>query len=354
MKKALILSAALLALTACSVKDAVQVPDSPLAIPMGCEITLTARCAAPDGDSKTVRQPDGKVYWSPEEKIYVDNYTSDYFSNYYLNLGYCTFTSTNTEPSPTASFTGSFYDFSEGGTSTDYYAHPMNVLVARFPVAWSETWYNNGWVTSSGGFQQGLGCNEWAQDQYGENAWPPVQLYTTCTIPQIQHAVAGTFDRNLLPSIALSRSTDLVFHHYGGGVKFSLTGDNIVSVNLLSGDNTYINLSRAFYIDYQSLSVDDRAGWMYSSRMVTLNTTDGEPLVPGVDYYFVTFPCDFPNGIVLEMNTNDGEVLKRVITKPLEIKKGHFLVLNNVDAGLSGDNPVGSGGIDDFTFDPII
>ena len=76
MKKAIISVAALLALTACSVKDAVQVPDSPF--PTGREITLTAYCGTPDATSKTVRQPDGKVFWSPGDMIYVDNCASSH------------------------------------------------------------------------------------------------------------------------------------------------------------------------------------------------------------------------------------------------------------------------------------
>lgn len=348
MKKAIISVAALLALTACSVKDAVQVPDSPF--PTGREITLTAYCGTPDAASKTVRQPDGKVFWSPSDKIYVDNCVASSKNE---------FVSTNTSPSATASFTGTLKDYTEGGTKTDPQYQPLDVLVARFPAQW---YYKdvNGYYEDYCGFTTLRYSGEWTTDP-STGKTVPSQFYTDCLLPHVQTAVAGSFDRYLLPSIALSKTPELVFHHYAGGVKFSVTSPDITSVLLKptnASGSEHLAGSCLFYIDYFSWDVQMAKGWKGgvnvpgSSYEVTVEAPQDQTLVPGEYYYLITWPVELPNGLTLEFRTKTGEMSSRVITKPLEIKKGHFLVLNNADAGLESESETG-GDIDDYTFDPI-
>lgn len=338
---------AIMALGACSTKNEMQELSNGCPFPMGREIILSASCSAPDGGTKVVRTSDGKLCWSPGDKIYVDNYVYQNRSNEFVSL--------NTEPSRTASFTGTLYDFSEN--ADDFYDRPIKVIIARFPSQWvfkksviGGYWEGAGEETH--GFSRGMGVSEWTQDQYGDNMWPPKKLYTECTIPDIQMAIPGTFDRYLMPSMAISETTDLAFHHYAGGVKFSVSRPDIVSVSLRSANDEYFFGQHVFYIDYNTLEVDDHRGWKKSYRQMVLTAKEDETLIPGEYYYIVAFPRTFDSGIVLEMNTTDGEVITREISQPLEIKKAHFLVLNNIDSGIGSENPVG-GGIDDFTFDPI-
>ncbi len=348
MKKAIISAAALLALTACSVKDAVQVPDSPF--PTGREITLTAYCGTPDATSKTVRQPDGKVFWSPGDMIYVDNCASSHNE----------FVSTNTSPSATASFTGTLKDYTEGGTNDSPYRQPLDVIVARFPAQW---YYKdvNGYYQDYCGFDHLIYSGYWTTDpSTGKEV--PTELMTTCLLPNVQTAVAGTFDRHLLPSIAISKTSELVFHHYAGGVKFSVTSPDITSVLLkptnASGSEFLAGACR-FRIDYLSWDVQMNESTYAaqnvpdSSYEVTVEAPQDQTLVPGEYYYLISWPVELPDGLTLEFRTKDGRTSTRVITKPLEIKKGHFLVLNNADAGLEYGYASG-GDIDDYTFDPII
>lgn len=359
MKKAIISVAALLALTACSVKDAVQVPDSPLAIPMGCEITLTARCAAPDGDSKTVRQPDGKIYWNPGDKIYVYNSAS--------NFGDHAFTSLNSQPSPTASFTGVLHDYDyytgKGWTGYAYMTFPFIVALTSYDTM------------NKAGFGPNL-SGDWSKDDYGNNAWPPVTLRATCKIPDQQTATLDNL--NLLPSMAISHTTDLQFHHYAGGFKVSVINSNISSVEIklaskVDNPDSYsyplLCGNRTLEIDYNSQAVSfktvqasygsHQGEWFDSdsrSSIITpavLNAPSGQTLVPGEYYHLICWPCLLEGGITITLRTSEGQEMSRTISKDLEIKTGRFLVLNNVDAGLDQGNSVG-GGIEDFTYDPII
>lgn len=351
MKKTIILSAALLALTACSVKDAVQeqvLVNTPF--PLEQTITLTAHSSVQDIDGKTVRQPDGRVFWSPQETIYVDNCAGGSKNE---------FVSTNTSPSATASFTGTLKDYTEGGTNTDPKYQPLDVIVARFPAQWHYRDVNNDYDDYCG-FDSLGSSGDWTTDP-STGKTVPSQFYTSCLIPHVQTAVAGSFDRYLLPSIAVSKTTDLVFHHYAGGVKFSVTNSNISSVTLkptnASGDE-HLAGSCLFYIDYFTWDVQMSKGWKgginvpSTSYEVTVEAPKDQTLVPGEYYYLITWPVQLSNGLTLEFRTKDGMKSSRVITKPLEVKKGHFLVLNNADAGLESESETG-GDIDDYTFDPI-
>lgn len=348
MKKAIISVAALLALTACSVKDAVQVPDSPF--PTGREITLTAHNFAPDGGTKTVRQPDGKVFWNPGETIYVDN----------CAVGRSEFVSTNTVPAATVSFVGTINDYTRGGEFTGPEYQPLDIIVARFPAQWPYRAINN-FTFDYCGFSSMYYSGNWTTDP-STGKTVPGKFETTCLIPHVQTAVAGSFDRYLLPSIAISKTPELVFHHYAGGVKFSVTGSDISSVVVrptnATGDE-HLAGECIFYIDYFSWEVQMREGWQGGSSVrgssyeVFVEAPQDQTLVPGEYYYLVTWPVELPDGLTLEFRTKDGRTSTRVITKPLEIKKGHFLVLNNADAGLEYGYASG-GDIDDYTFDPII
>ncbi|MBO4671419.1 MAG: hypothetical protein J5640_06220 [Bacteroidales bacterium] len=352
MRKAIVLSAALLALSACSVKDAVQeqTPGNSV-FPLERTITLTAHSTVRGIDSKTVRQPDGRVFWSPQETIYVDNCVASSKNE---------FVSTNTSPSATASFTGVLKDYTEGGTRTDPQYQPLDVIVARFPAQWHYKDVNN-YYDDYCGFSGLRYSGDWTTDP-STGKTVPAQFYTDCLIPHVQTAVAGSFDRYLLPSIAISKTPELMFRHYAGGVKFSVTNPDISSVTLkptnASGDE-HLAGSCIFYIDYFSWDVQMSKGWNggynvpATSYEVTVEAPKDQTLVPGEYYYMITWPVLLSNGLTLEFRTKDGKKSSRVITKPLEIKRGHFLFINNADAGLDSESETG-GDIDDYTFDPII
>ena len=96
MKKHFLFAAALAALMtcACSVDsvESVQPQED------GEYTVLSAGFAGADDETRTVRQPDGKVFWSPKDEISIIRGTSA--------TGHKKFVSGNTAPAASANFTG--------------------------------------------------------------------------------------------------------------------------------------------------------------------------------------------------------------------------------------------------------
>ena len=89
---------------------------------------LTAGFAGVEDETRTVRQPDGKVFWSPKDEIVVVRGTNTYGKK---------FVSTNTEAAPSATFTGNM----PSGSGAFWAMHPYdqyayfdgNYLVTEIP-----------------------------------------------------------------------------------------------------------------------------------------------------------------------------------------------------------------------------
>ena len=324
MKKAIISVAALLALTACGVKDAEKDKNPVRDFPPSGEVTLTASWGGADPATRTVRRSDGKVWWSANEAITV----------FACKEGSVEFTSVNTAPSATASFVGTIpvddYNEKAGGKGKNKGFVLFPELVAVYPT--SDSYYP-------------------FMNDVNYDGDTPVSYEIAHDLPGTQTAVAGTFDNNLFVSVAASSTTNLTFHHVTGGLKFSVSGSDIYRVELTSNDSyAYITGLGHVLIDPAG-TVLGITKWDYSSfNYATLQTSSGN-LVPGQYYYFVTWPALLNGGFTLKFYTASG-TKERVITQNLEFKSGRFLVLNDADADLNNTGGV-SGGLDDITYDPI-
>ena len=184
MKKHFLFAAALAALMtcACSVEpvESVQPEED------GELTVLNAGFAGDDGETRTVRQPDGKVFWSPKDEIVVVRGTDVYGNK---------FVSTNTEAAPSATFTG------------------------RIP-------------SGSGAF--------WAMHPYDQYAYFDGN-YLVTEIPYEQEGVPGSFGENDFISVAYSESENLTFYHICGGLKFSLASAGVTKVTLRAKDDWAIS-----------------------------------------------------------------------------------------------------------------
>ena len=145
---------------------------------------LTAGFAGVEDETRTVRQADGKVFWSPGDAISIIRGTS--------SSGHKKFVADNTEPSPMAAFSGTM-----PSGSTAYWA--------VYPYKADD--YFNG-------------------------------TYLVTTLPSKQEAVAGSFADDLFISAAYVRNnvTSLTFRHQVGGVKFSVTQPGVKRVTLIAAD----------------------------------------------------------------------------------------------------------------------
>ena len=344
MKKAIISVAALLALTACGVKDAVQDDAAGSVFPPSGKVTLTANWAGAPGSTKTVRQADGKVYWAANESIQV----------YAVAAEGVTFTSLNTTPSATASFTGTipreYYEEmnQEGGKDSARRMWDLfPVLVAIYPyydyeaVEWR---YTELATVNYASYQvirgERVGVGE------------PISYVISHWLPTTQTAVPGTFASNLFVSATASASTTLNFHHVTGGLKFSVTSSDINRAELKANGNDFISGTGHYTIApdgtlIEAHGVDDD---YIGGNVVTIQPESGN-LVPGEYYYFITWPATLPGGFTLTFYTGTGSK-ERVITQNLEFKSGRFLVLDDADANIDEHSGV-HGDLDPITYDPI-
>lgn len=288
MKKHFILFAAAALMTcACSVEpvDPVDVMDVVDVQPEEeGEITvLTAGFARADDDTRTVRQADGKVFWSPGDAISVFRGTAE--------DGHKKFVTDITEPAPTADFKGVM-------------------------------------PSGTGAF--------WAVYPYREDNTFDGSLLGI-TLPAEQEAVAGSFADNLFPSVAYVKDPEetVSFHHVFGGLKFTLVQPGIERVTLIpassgfSAGRFYLEESGSGQVYVSSVGSEDQM-----SSTITLCAPEGETLKPGEAYHLVMRPTYLLGGFTLMFERKNGTIAYRKVSKSVLVRIGSFVTMQEVDRGL--------------------
>jgi hypothetical protein len=254
------------------------------------EITVLTAGFAAGETTKTVRQADGKVFWSPGDAISVIRGTT--------SSGRKKFVSDGEEPSPTATFSGTM----PSGSAAFWAVYPYN----------ADTYYDGNFLVTE--------------------------------LPSQQEAVAGSFADNLFISAAYvsNSTTDLSFYHQCGGVKFSVTQPGIRRVTLIAADNDAylagligLKASRAGSAPYVSAYGYPE----YMSSTIDLSAPEGKTLELGAAYHFVTLPVTLSGGFSLMFEREDGWVGVREIKKDITIKAAHFATLMEADKGVVFQEP---------------
>lgn len=281
MKKHFLFAAAAAALMtcACSVEPVDVVDVQP---EEDGEITvLTAGFSSSDA-TKTVRQADGKVFWSPKDEISIvrGSYNKK-------------FTASNTEPAAFATFSGSM----PSGTGAYWAVYPYDADAN---------------IQSS---------------------------YLVTTLPAQQEAVAGSFADDLFISAAYVKNgtTSLTFHHQCGGVKFSVTQPGVKRVTLFPADeNVFLAGLIGLYASGigQTPYIRATGSADYMSNTIELTAPEGTTLEVGEAYHFVTLPATLTGGLTLMFEKEDGTVGIRTLQKDVTIQAGHFATLMDADEGV--------------------
>ena len=284
MKKNAFLFAALAAVLTCSCN--VEQPVDVLPDEDG-EITVLAAGFA-GADTKTVRQSDGKVFWSPNDEISVmRNSTSSANKK---------FVASNTEPAAETYFTG----IMPAGTGAYWAVYPYNA--------------NNS-------IQNG---------------------YFVTSVPAKQEAVAGSFANNVFVSAAFEKNATktLTFHHQCGGVKFTVTQPGIKSAVVVPADES---VSLAGLVGLYAATTGSAPYIRATGSPEDMSSTaeivapEGETLEVGEAYHIVTIPATLKGGFSLMLQKEDGTVCFRKVSKDVKIEAGHFLTLMDVDDGAEFD-----------------
>ncbi len=244
----------------------------------GSLMTLVADMG--DGDTRTVRQDDGKVFWSPGDEIAV-----------FTKAGApARFTSSETQPKQRVSFQG----------KVDDKPYAASYLYAVYPYDPSTTFDGSTFHA---------------------------------TVPARQTAVEDSFDPKAFLSGGSSRTQSVTFKHLGGGVKFSVTEEGITAVTLYGVNEEPLAGQVDFAIG--SDGVPTLKSVPGPEAYVTLTAPDGGTFEPGKYYHIATLPASLPDGFTLLFEREDGRVASRTVSKAVEIQRTHFLKLTEADRNLT-------------------
>ena len=246
------------------------------------EVVFTATREGFGANTKTTLVDNGIVYWNPAEEI-----------NVFWNGGSAgKFVSQNTELSETADFAGSF-QILHGGDSGGVY-------LGIYPYSADNT------------------C------QYED----PNYLYLV--IPSRQEAVEGNFSDNVFPSIARSFDRNLRFYNICGGIKFSVSRNDIEKITFRGNSGEVLAGKVCVDFDYET-------GKPYvfenltSQVEITIQAPGGGCFEPGKYYYMTMLPADLTAGFTMTFFTAEsvGSVFS---DDSRSIKRSIFGVLHNVDS----------------------
>lgn len=237
-------------------------------------------------ETRTAIQSDGtSVWWSPGESINV----------FYGNQFGGKFTSFNTEAQSTASFRGTWTDFTG---SIEEAATPVKGYWAVYPYDPANT------------------CD-------GESV--------TLTVPLIQQAKAGSFADGMFPAIARSNNLDLAFYFVCGGVRFSVVHEGIRSVTFKS--NAGESLSGTVKVAFGADGLPEVSQIKEGADSVVVNAPEGG-FVPGTYYYAALLPQTLSKGMTVAFTGRMGS--RAEISKPqsITVNRTRFGKVEGMDADM--------------------
>ena len=266
-----------------SLLSACQSEEPATPVEKGTPLTFTARMEAPAGDTtRTSVQADGQsVWWSTNEEIHI----------FYGTKAKGKFTSDNTEPAATATFSG------ELSVTTPVYDGRTDVFGAIYPYNESDTFDG---------------------------------LNFTLTLPATQQAVKGTFGDRLFPSVAISKGMNLTFYNVCGGARFSVEREGIRSLTF-QGNNQEVLAGKVGVRVSLENQIPTIASISGEEKSITVLPPEGESaFVPGEVYYIVMIPRTLQNGFTVTMDAGSEQA---TITRDgvIAVKRSMFGTMMAVD-----------------------
>ena len=218
----------------------------------------------------------GTIYWSPSDEISV----------FYGASTPVLYTSTNTAPETTAAFT----------------------------------------TTAIIGSTELASTNIWGLYPHNPSAVCDGSSITT-TLPAVQHGVSGTFDDDLFLTVAHSDDTNLHFYNVCGGIKFSLSRDDITSITFSGNNNEDIagDITVSFVEGLPSVSV------VNGVKTITLTPKDGGTFAANTDYYLIAIPQSLSNGFTMTFETGSQIGTFNYTAKAVTLKRSVFSKKNEID-----------------------
>ena len=153
------------------------------------------------------------------------------------------------------------------------------------------------------------------------------ELYVT--LPYCQQGIAGSFADDMNLSVAISTTTSMAFKNVCGGVRFTVSRDDINAVALEGRDEE--NLAGRLNIGFKD-GTPYIKGIEEEAKRILLAPSGRETFEPGKWYYIVLAPVDLSLGVRVTFFTQDGKKGVAESENPLTISRSVFLGKENLDA----------------------
>jgi len=246
------------------------------------EVEMVFTASSADASTKTARQEDGSLKWSPQEEINV----------FYGNRSQGRFVSTNTSPADVAEFKGTL-DMSSAATEN---GNPLIPYWAVYP---------------------------YSKDNECDNE------SVILTHPCNQTSPEGTFGEKTFPSVACSYSLSLPFYNICGGMKISLSRQDITSITLEgnNGESLAGKIKVNFNGDWVPVTTI-----LEGENTITITPGGSTTFVKGCDYYISILPVTFSSGFKMTFRTTDQKIGVLSTSEPVTIKRNVFAVKASIDS----------------------
>ena len=149
------------------------------------------------------------------------------------------------------------------------------------------------------GFSEASQNNIWGLYPYDEYAVCDGESVTT-TISATQQGVAETFDDDLFTSLAHSNSTTMTFYNVLGGIKFSLSRNDIKCITFKGNNNEDIAGKVKLKMDENGKPVAEVTG---GEKAITITPKEGATFAQNTNYYLVMLPVVLSSGFTMTFET---------------------------------------------------
>ncbi len=179
---------------------------------------------------------------------------------------------------------------------------------------------------------------------YSTNIWGLYPSYNSSTcdgssvttvLPSVQYGVPETFDNDLFVSVAHTSNSSLQFYNVCGGIKFSLSRDDIISVSFRGNDGEDLagDISVTFDNGLPKATV------LNGVKEVTLTPQKGQTFDKDVNYYLIVLPGTLSKGFTMTFTTANGLVgVLDYSEKAIMIKRSIFSRKAKIDSYANFDD----------------
>lgn len=169
--------------------------------------------------------------------------------------------------------------------------------------------------------------NRWGLYPYNSAAACDGSSVTT-TIPAAQQCVPETFGNNLFPMLAHTSTNELHFKNVCGGIKFSLSKDDIQSISFRGNNDEGIVGQVQLILDGEDKPV---ASVVAGEKVITLTPSTGTTFASGTNYYLIMLPTVLSQGFTMTFETESQIGTFEYTAKSIEIKRSVFAKKADID-----------------------